>query len=361
MPTRYAHPMRHVQYKRDIRRKGMHETEMIWESEVAVPPKVQLSLTPIHSPVSVADFYMPEIKALSLPDSWTVVGRNGKSLKGKMYDEPAKKKKKKKRKTKVKAVEEDIVDVLADLEEVPSTSKAIQEHDWSAAKLSKAMAKAKEAKFWAHYRDGKEVASDARDALHAIFSVTELTKVRAAVGLDVSRLERRVEMMEEQMTTHAQETVARQAKEKRKSRKGDSLKEKTRRRARSDAMAATCGMLEMAGDDDKAVGIVVFNPTARQTKLVPHTTDVNGVFWSLADVIDMRPPHTHKKKRAAKKGKGNNDKRKMPEEIMSGGFKVVTEAANNKAQSAKKVKKQAASPKKAGNAKDAKKQACETM
>lgn len=356
MPTRYAHPVRHVQYRNNIRRKGMHETEMIWESEITVPSKVELSLTPVHSPVSVADFYVPEIKPLSLPDSWTVVGKNGKPIKGKMYNDPVKKKKRKKKRTpKAKAMDDElaVVDVLANLEEVPSTSKAIQMHDRSAARLSKAMAKAQEAKFWAHYRDGKEIARDTRDALHAIFSVAEHAKARAGRGGDVSQLERRMEKMEEQLMTQAHETMARQAKEKRKSRKGDSLKEKTRRHARTDAMAAKCGLFELADNNDTAVGVVVFNPTARHKKLVPHTTDADGVFWALSDVIDLRPHRGARKKKRAAKDKGNSDKRKMPA-TMGSTSKAGAEAAVPAQSSAKKVKKQASDKK-------AKKQACEVM
>jgi len=339
MPTRYAQPVRHVQYRNNIRRKGTLETEMIWDSEV-VPSKVQLTLTPVDSPVSVADFYVPEIKPLSLPDSWTVVGKNGKPLKGKMYDDPVKKKKKKKRKPKTMTDELELVNVLADLEEAPSTSKAIQMCDRSRSTVLKEQARGKEAKFWAQYRDGKEVERATRDSLHAIFSVAEHAKARSDRGGDASRLARRMEKMNEQMINLAHETRAHQDKEKRKSRKGECLKEKTRRHARSDAMAMRCGMLEQLVDDE-AVGVVIFNPTARQKKLAPHTTDVNDVFWSLADMIHVEvgraPPGASAKKKAMGK-KDYKDKRKTPE--MMGGSKAGAEASDP-AQSAKKVCKQA--------------------
>ena len=63
-----------------------------------------------------------------------------------------------------------------------------------------------------------------------------------------------MEKMNEQMINLAHETRAHQDKEKRKSRKGEFLKEKTRRHARSDAMAMRCGMLEQLVDDE-AVGV----------------------------------------------------------------------------------------------------------
>ena len=176
MPTRYAQPVRHIQYRNNIRRKGTLEAEMIWDSE-AYPPSKKAPMSPMSSPVSVADFYVPEIKPLSLPDSWTVVGKNGKPLKGKMYDDP---KKKKKRNRKPKSEIE--AEPLADLVEAGSSSKCLQMSDLMQAKHMKATTRARDAKYWANYRDSKEVQRDAHAALNAIFSSSRTLGCKSSHG-----------------------------------------------------------------------------------------------------------------------------------------------------------------------------------
>lgn len=294
MPTRYAHPP-HMpppqrQYRNNIRRKGYLEVEMIWESE-AVPMEKKPAASPMNSPVSVFDSYLPEIKPLALPDSWTVVGKNGKPLKGKMYDEPRKAKKKKSRKPKVVTEAEP----LADLVETPSSSKCLHMSDLSNAKHGKEVTRARNDKYWHGYRDAKEVKKEANRTLVAMFSIAEHAGSRA--GMDEGRLGRRLEKMEEQMVTAAHETMAAQDKEHRKSNKGCRLKEKTRRAARSNAAAARCYALK----EDNEYDHVLLSP---RPKKMGKAEDVNDVFWSL----EMHSKKTHPQKQKQKHASHAKDK-----------------------------------------------------
>lgn len=202
------------------------------------------SLNMARSPVSVQDVYLPEIQPLHLPDSWTVVGKKGKPLKGKMYDEPLSPKKKKKKKKHTSKAEMPH-EPLADLEEEPCSSKCHYMSERSNAKHFKEVSRGRDAKHWARYRENKQIQADALVVLHALLLADE----------DASALTDGDEKMQEQTTTAAPE------KERRKSQKSSSQKQKVRRANRFAAAAARC----YAFEDNEHTDVVI-NPSAKQKK-----------------------------------------------------------------------------------------------
>lgn len=240
---RYALPPPHRIYRNNITRKGALETELLWESE-AVPITGKEEIYMPRSPVSVQDVYIPEIQPLNLPDSWTVVGKKGKPLKGKMYDEPQLPKKKKKKNRKPKA--ETTLDPLVDLEETPSSSKCHNMSDRSNSKRFKEVSRARDAKHWARYRENKQIQADALVALHALLLADEHDSTHA--DREEGKLPARLETMLEQTSSA-----------RRKSEKSSSHKQKVRRANRFSAAAARCYAFE---DNDYAH--VVINASAKQ-------------------------------------------------------------------------------------------------
>jgi len=266
------------------------------------------SLSMARSPVSVQDVYLPEIQPLNLPDSWTVVGKKGKPLKGKMYDEPLTPKKKKKKKHKSKA---EIPHVpLADLEEQPCSSKCHYMSERSNAKHFKEVSRGRDAKHWARYRENKQIQADALVMLHALLLADE----------DASALTDGDEKMQEQTMTAAPE------KERRKSQKSSSQKQKVRRANRFAAAAARCYAFE-----DNEYTDVVINPSAKQKK---QALD--------ADVGDSKKRRSPSRKHASMAKEKSSEKRKATdwtEVDASKAAKPQPKASSSKAASSKASKK----------------------
>jgi len=164
MPAFSTFNHRNLQYRNAIGRKGALEASLVFESELIPmnkPDQQQPSLT--SSPVSIAaPHYVPEIQPISLPGAWTVVGKGGRPLKGKMYDEPKKSKKKKKAPRSRKAAEGE---PLAALEEAPSSSTCLNKCERSSAKHGKVLTRARDAKHWARYQQDKAAKLEALNAL----------------------------------------------------------------------------------------------------------------------------------------------------------------------------------------------------
>lgn len=302
MPTRYAFPPQHRQWRNNTRKKGCLEVEMIWDSEAVPVLEKRPAGSPIGSPVSVQDdVYFPEIKPLVLPSSWTVIGKNGKPLKGKTYDEPQTKKKKSKKKTSKVTIDNE---PLADLAEMPSSSKTLRACDVADAKRFKEVTRAREAKHWANYRDTKAVKKEAHATLNAMFAIAD--HARARVGGDEGRLGRRLEKMQEQMIDTALERVTAQHKERRKSLKGDSKKVRTRRDARSAAAVARCFALE-----DNEYAQILINPLALLAKQKMATEEKaltpSSRAMAVGKVKDDTPAASKHKVRDSPRRRGSNN------------------------------------------------------
>jgi len=159
-----------------LSKKSNLEAELLSESEIVITGKSVGPIQPPSSPVSVASIFnaTPEIKPITLPDAWTVVGKGGRPLKNeKMYDapnlEPKKAKKKRKKrmsKRETDSVGEDNIEpVLATLDvELPSSSAQALGRQLRHRKL---VAHGLEAKAWVKYRQAKELRALARDMLVA--------------------------------------------------------------------------------------------------------------------------------------------------------------------------------------------------
>lgn len=147
-----------------MHRKFSMDAELLMEAEPLVPTKMSAIEA---SPVSIASAFnefQPEIQSLVLPGAWTVVGKGGKPLKNsKTYDPPKKRKKKKKKARTIKRGDEP----LADMIEMPSSSRCLDEVDRMAIKREKTTSHGRDAKHWARYRQAKQEKIFALDALTA--------------------------------------------------------------------------------------------------------------------------------------------------------------------------------------------------
>lgn len=200
-----------------IRRKGAVETEMLMD---AVPVISAKPTDAPYSPISIAsalDASWPEMKPLTLPGEWTVVGKGGRPLKKHMYSEPVVQKKKKKNRSRPRKIASQApVHIL--MVEGPSSSKCFQDLDRSIAQHNKVVARSLEVKKWVRYRQAKAVKVSARDEL-----------IAALEGDCDSEIE--------------------PANEKRRNTKPNSNAAKARRRARFAASAARCLSLETEDDE----------------------------------------------------------------------------------------------------------------
>lgn len=250
-----------VQYERRrqrevLGRKGAFEAQLLFESE-SIPAKV---LAP-ESPVSVlASVDYPELKPLTLPGAWTVVGKKGRPAKvdGIMYNEVQPKKKKRKRKSKTGDEPHDPSDELAAaaaaanlaaslraaLEEAPSTSGCVERSERTCAQHAKAATRGRAAKAWASYRLAKEEKVAARDAL---------IDALAAEG-----------MLEEDGEAMPGSPSSKVKPERPAPRKTDrnSHAQKTRRAKRFEAAAARC----YSPEEPDSIGATEV-PCAKETKL----------------------------------------------------------------------------------------------
>lgn len=198
-----------------IGRKGF-DAELLHDSEVMCPLK-QPAQAPMSSPISILGLLEAEIQPISLPDAWTVVGKNGKPLKNaKMYDPPperAQKKTKKKRMRKPQGETEDDT-LLAALAELPSSSVCHEKLAISTLKKKKETMRGQDIKYWARYRLAKELDRLARD---------QLEEALAADG---------------ELPISADEVST--SPDKRRDNKASSHAAKTRRKARFAALAERC-------------------------------------------------------------------------------------------------------------------------
>lgn len=229
MPTRtFATSYR--QRHHAIGRKGEYEASMLFsnddenaDSQLTAPmlnlkdQQVEQPSKP-SSPMSIAATFddisiTGDVKPLTLPGAWVVVGKKGRALKNeKMYEEPepAKKKKKKARARKATMEPEELV---VTLEAAPSTSKCLDALGRSSAQRQKQLARAQDAKHWARYHRAKEAKRGALDELVAALSLLEHEPTLRALEVDA-------------------------APEPTKDNKANSAKDKARRRARTAAAAA---------------------------------------------------------------------------------------------------------------------------
>jgi len=226
-------------------RKGAYESAFLFDDEAvdyvtAQPLKLKdqpESTTTPSSPVSVASFLDApgapdapiEIKSLTLPGAWVVVGKGGKPVKNeKMYDEPVLKSKGKKKKKKArKAVEPE--PLLVALEDAGSSSKCLRELERSTSRRHKEMARAKDVKYWAAYQHAKQLRRGALDELVAALSLDDGEGEAAPLeNLPATR-----------------DTT-------RRDHKANSSKDKARRRARAAAAAVRC---EIWQDDEPSVSL----------------------------------------------------------------------------------------------------------
>lgn len=229
-----------------IGKKVELETEMLWESETLKPiPDDQIGSKP-SSPISVASVFAGELQPLVLPGAWTVVGKGGKPVK-KMYDEPkkadeGKNKKKKAKKARKVPVEDDAP--LITLEEEPSSSKCMQTLERSIAARDKQVTRSHEAKFWAGYRQEKQLK---REALAVLIAALERDKDDDKDDDDETA----------ELKTQFKPAF---------SCKANGAKDKIRRRARSAAAAARCFLHD--ADEDAAVG---FGHTGAEEEAAPRS------------------------------------------------------------------------------------------
>jgi len=218
-----------------IGRKGAMEAELVTESELVdivgngksaidLPDK---RVYDPSSPISVASGFadmesMPEMKPITLPNAWVIVGKGGRPLKNtKMYEEPKKKKKKRSRKP---AAEAD--SAFGALHDLPSSSTAYRQHDVAAMRHEKEVAHGKEVKFWVRYQKTKATKKLARDALLATLLSDLIDDEGDDNAAAPSPSQRRRDV-----------AAKRHVKE-------------TRRCARRAAAAARCGAFFDAGEDD---------------------------------------------------------------------------------------------------------------
>jgi len=141
------------------------EAEFLMDAEPVALPSKQLPNAGDQSPVSIAsDIFMPEMKPITLPGAWTVVGKGGRPVKNaKMYDEPKQKKKKKKRARKAKNDEDE--SLFATLEELPSSSQCLYMEHRSAVRAEKVAVAGRQLKVWKRSKETKALRLMAREAL----------------------------------------------------------------------------------------------------------------------------------------------------------------------------------------------------
>lgn len=164
---KYAMPPAWRQRKNAVAKKGLIYQEMLMASEIV--PSDAKPVQSVTSPVSIATNLQPEMQPLSLPDGWTVVGRNGKPVKNhKMYDEPpASKSSKRKRKRRAKQPEADMEPEIITLDDTPSSSHCHLKLIRAVAARDKNTMRALDARYWAKYRLAKRESLAARDLLIA--------------------------------------------------------------------------------------------------------------------------------------------------------------------------------------------------
>jgi len=210
--TKYANGAPQWRQRKNAIGKKAFESELLMDADVISKPSGTISPTS-----TFARFEMPdEIKPLTLPGAWTVVGKKGRPLKNSlMYNEPKKKMRKRNRAPKEA---EDADSYMAKLEEAPSSSKCVQLLQESTSKHNKAAARGKSSKDWARYRQAKEAKM----------------KVLVAALLDDC-----TDSDDESAQTKSTQTKERAPKTMRNSHAA-----KTRRKARFESAAARCYSLE---------------------------------------------------------------------------------------------------------------------
>jgi len=236
---KYAVQPQWRQRRAAIGKKNAFEVEMLDESELVVDtyqpvkPTVNLPSSPISVAASALDLSgMPEM--VLLPGAWTVVGKGGRPMKAKMYDEPeqkaAKKKKKKKKRPHTSPDEDPDEDSsLADIAEAPSSSKCVHRLDCMMQQRYKEVAKGKNVTYWVNYQRVKHLKAVARDALLAEF---------ASNGMLVDETEE-----------EALAKICAPDHLTRRNNKADSHGEKIRRQRRKASAAARCFSHEASGDE----------------------------------------------------------------------------------------------------------------
>lgn len=199
------------------------------------------------SPVSIASMFkndfQPEMQPLTLPGAWTVVGKGGRPLKNtKTYDLPKKPKKKKQKKSTPADVE---FEPLADMVEMPSSSKCLDKVERAAAKQEKITMGGRDARHWARYRRAKQ---------EKVFALDAMT---AALGDDG--------MLGDVIEPGMMERPSMPRSMKPRSNKGDSHAEKMRRKARFASQAAKCYEPETSFERTAAI-VISIQVLARQVK-----------------------------------------------------------------------------------------------
>lgn len=140
------------------------ESEFLMEAEPIVIPSKQKIEPGNQSPISIAsDIFLPEIKPITLPGAWTVVGKGGRPVKNaKMYDEP---KKKKKRSRTRKPKDDENATLFATLEEMPSSSHCLYTLHRAEVRTEKSSVRGRQLKVWKRSKEVKALRGMARDTL----------------------------------------------------------------------------------------------------------------------------------------------------------------------------------------------------
>jgi hypothetical protein len=227
--TRFATQPHWRQRRTAIGKKGFLEAEFLLESEVIVTSTVKQPPLSPASPTSVAslpiDLIVPEMKPL--PGAWQVVGKGGRPVKNtNMYDDPAKVKpaKKKRKRARKATCDHDGDAPLATFDEASTSSASIERR---ASRREKEATAGKEERYWARHRSLKEEKMIAHNILVSYL---------AAAGA----------LADEPKA--AEESGVPPPATKRRASEGKSRREKIRRKARLEARASRCLMLE---DEDQ--------------------------------------------------------------------------------------------------------------
>jgi len=251
-------------------RKGALEAQMVATSEIfesEVTPTKEAPQSPISVLSNAIDL---ELKPLTLPGAWVVVGKKGRPAKveGKMYDDAVKaKKKKRKRKSKVVDEPQEPADMLAAaadlaaaqraaLEDAPSTSESVDRSARTFARHAKAATRGRSAKAWAGRRLARHEKIAARDALiDALAADGMLEEVGEATSPGASR------------TSKPEHSAPRKTDR-------SSHAQKTRRAARFQAAAAHCYSPEEA--DAEPVAGETPRPTETKPQTIPSARPVTA-------------------------------------------------------------------------------------
>jgi len=251
-------------------RKGALEAQLLFESE-SIPTK-EAPQSPQSVLTNVIDI---ELKPLTLPGAWVVVGKKGRPAKveGKMYEEVKAEKKKRKRKSKMSGDEpQEPSDELAAAADLPaSVQEALEEvsstsgvgRSTRTARHAKAATRGRSAKEWANYRLAKQEKIAASDALIDALAADGMLEEDGEAMSSKKKPEHSVPRKTDR-NSHAQ---------------------KTRRARRFEAAATRCYLPEEA-DAELVAGESHATPRTTDTK--PQTKQSSGVTAPLPEASSQQ-------------------------------------------------------------------------